>query len=259
MSGSAPRRAASVAAVLLAGGPAFAAARPPAQGVISLNSRTLDVARPEAAPEALRADAGTRGAEYVLVKFGGPVTAGQQAALAAAVRRVYTYLPENAFLVRMDETPDRAARLAAAGAAWSGPYHPFYKISRYVASVAAEAPDAKAQPLVVMLHVYPDADLARVVEELGQKGVSGIVGSRQSPFFSRIRLLLTPGELARTREAMAQVPEVFWVETEPRKVLLNDTTIWVGQSGLSAGMTTSGRGFVSDASAATAAAYREIL
>jgi Subtilase family len=238
MSGSAPLRAASVAAVLLAGGPAFAATRTPARGVISLNSHTIDVARPQAAPEALRADAGTRGAEYVLVKFGGPVTAEQQGALAAATRRVYTYLPENAFLVRMDETPDRAARLAAAGAAWSGPYHPFYKISRYVSSVAADASDAKAQPLVVMLHVYPDADLARVVEELGQRGVSGVVGSRQNPFFSRIRLLLTPGELARTREAMAQVPEVFWVETEPRKVLLNDTTIWVGQSGLSAGMTT---------------------
>lgn len=238
MSGSASLRAAPVAAVLLACGPAVAAARPPAQGVISLNSHTIDVARPQAAPEALRADPGTRGAEYVLVKFGGPVTAGQQEALAAAARRVYTYLPENAFLVRMDETPGRAARLAAAGAVWSGPYHPFYKISHYVAAVSADASDAKPQPLVVMLHVYPDADLARVVEELGQKGVAGIVGSRQNPFFSRIRLLLTPGELARTREAIAQVPEVFWVETEPRKVLLNDTTIWVGQSGLSAGMTT---------------------
>jgi hypothetical protein len=235
---SACYRAASVAAIGLTAGAALAAARPPAAGVISLNSVTIDVGRPPAAPEALRSDAGSRGAEYVLVKFAGPVTAEQKAALAAAARQVYTYLPENAFLVRMDETPDRAARLARTGASWSGPYHPLYKISRYAAAVAADASPAKPQPLVVMLHVYPDADLERVVEELGQRGVAGVVGSRRNPFFSRIRLLLTPGELARTREAMAQIPEVFWVETEPRRVLLNDTTVWVGQSGLSAGMTT---------------------
>jgi subtilisin family serine protease len=232
---SACYRPALTAAILLAAGHASGAVRPPARGVISLNSHRIDVARPPVAPEALRADAGTRGAEYVLVKFPGPVSAEQKTALAAATRRIYTYLPENAFLVRMDETPDRAARLARLGAAWSGPYHPLYKISRYVAAVSA---DAKPQPLMVMLHVYPDADLARVVEELGQKGVTGVVGSRRNPFFSRIRLLLPPAEVVRTREAIAQVPEVFWLETESRKVLLNDTTIWVGQSGLSAGMTT---------------------
>jgi hypothetical protein len=227
-----------MAAVLLAAGSAAAAPRPPAQGVISLNSVTIDVERPPATAEALRADAGSRGAEYLLVKFPGPVTAEQKAALEAAARRVYTYLPEHAFLVRMDETPDRAARLAATGASWSGPYHPAYKISRFVAAVSPDAPAERPRPLVVMLHVYPDADLPRVLEELGQKGVTGVVGSRRNPFFSRVRLLLTPAELARTREAIAQVPEVFWVETEPRRVLLNDTTIWVGQSGLSGGMTT---------------------
>ena len=121
---SACYRPALVAAVLLAAVPAFAAPRPAARGVISLNSRVIDVARPPAAPEALRADAGTRGAEYLLVKFPGPVTAEQKAALAAAARRIYTYLPENAFLVRMDETPDRAERLARAGAAWSGALPP---------------------------------------------------------------------------------------------------------------------------------------
>jgi hypothetical protein len=31
---------------------------------------------------------------------------------------------------------------------------------------------------------------------------------------------------------------VFWIEVEGRRALLNDTTIWVGQSGLEAGMTT---------------------
>src|SRR6266545_1064269 len=36
----------------------------------------------------------------------------------------------------------------------------------------------------------------------------------------------------------AALSDVFWIELESRKTLLNDTTIWVGQSGLSGGQTT---------------------
>lgn len=209
------------------------------RAVISLNSHIIDVSRPPAAvPEALQAAAGERGALYVLVKFAGPVSAEQLASLRAATRRIYTYLPDDAFLVRLDEDPQSATRLAAAGAIWSGPYHPFYKISRFVAAVQADETETKASPRMVMLHVYPDADLARVVEEIRNKGVPGVVGARANRFFSRIRLLLTQAEVVRHRETLAQVPEVFWVEVEGRRVLLNDTTVWVGQSGLSAGQTT---------------------
>ncbi|HXU44292.1 MAG TPA: S8 family serine peptidase, partial [Thermoanaerobaculia bacterium] len=49
---------------------------------------------------------------------------------------------------------------------------------------------------------------------------------------------LTDAEIARYREDLARLSEVFWVDLEPRRSLLNDTTIWVGQSGLSAGQTT---------------------
>ncbi|HMG20575.1 MAG TPA: S8 family serine peptidase, partial [Kofleriaceae bacterium] len=44
--------------------------------------------------------------------------------------------------------------------------------------------------------------------------------------------------LADTTAALAALGEVFFVEVEGRRELLNDTTIWVGQSGLDAGQTT---------------------
>ena len=65
-----------------------------------------------------------------------------------------------------------------------------------------------------------------------------IVGAQPNPFFSRIRLLLTDAEIAAHREALARIPEVFWIDLEGRKALVNDTTIWVGQSGVSGGQTT---------------------
>src|SRR6185295_1742740 len=202
---------------------------------ISLNSVAIDTVSPAAVPEDLRAEPGAED-EVVLVKFPGPVKAAQLQALEAAALRVYTYLPHDTFLVRLPA--GRAATpsfLAEVGASWTGPYHPFYKISRWVAAVT-EAATKKRRSL--MVQVYPDADLEKTVEEIRGLGVEGVAAWRRNPFFSRIRLLLSDDEIVRFREDLARLPEVFWIDLEPRRELLNDTTVWVGQSGLSGGQTT---------------------
>ena len=89
-----------------------------------------------------------------------------------------------------------------------------------------------------MVQVYPDADLGEVVRKMRDLGVKGIVGSRQNPLFSRVRLLLSPSEIAALREPLAGLRDVFWIDLEGRRSCCNDTTIWVGQSGLSGGQTT---------------------
>jgi hypothetical protein len=138
-----PRRAAvpSVAAVvsivsgmaLLCAGLAVGArearaAEPDRSRLIELSSTTLDITRPAAVPEHLRAAAvtrpGTPGAdgEVMLVKFPGPVTARQYAALEAAAARIFTYLPHDTYLVRMP-AERRLSRRAAQhlGASWTAP------------------------------------------------------------------------------------------------------------------------------------------
>ena len=211
-------------------------------GRISLRSRPIDVREPLAPiPSRLRADPGDGSGAYVLVKYPAPITAAERRALAAAAARVYTYLPHFAYLVRMppgsdaEEPLSRARRLP--GASWAGLYHPAYKLSPAVAAAPAGA-GAGDDPTAVMVHVYPDADLAAVAGRIRGLGIARIAGRGEGSFFSRLRLLLGPGEIARHREALARIPEVFWVDLEPRRVLLNDTTIWVGQSGLDAGGTT---------------------
>ncbi len=211
---------------------------------ISLNSVAIDTAAPAAVPEGLSVQprAGDE-TEVVLVKFPGPVTAAQFQALQAAALRVYTYLPHDTFLVRLPV--GRAAEASfrsAVGASFTWPYHPLYKISRWVAAVQpreeAEEGAATSARRSIMVQVYPDADLKQVVREIRDLGIESVPGSRENPFFSRIRLLLTDGEIARFREDLARLSDVFWIDLEPRRDLLNDTTIWVGQSGLSAGQTT---------------------
>jgi hypothetical protein len=211
--------------------------------VISLNSRVIDTRRPEPEiPKALQVrpeDAAED--EIVLVKFPAPATARQMRALKAASSRIYTYLPFYTYLVKMPAGERAKSGLARLGATWSGPYHPLYKISPAIAGM--EAGDAKSEAArgdyrPVLVQVYPDADLGEVVRSLRELGAEGIVGARRNPFFSRVRLLLTPSEIAALRDSMAALRDVFWIDLEGRRTLLNDTTVWVGQSGLSGGQTT---------------------
>ncbi len=212
--------------------------------VISLSSRVIDTSLPEPAlPEALRAhplDARDPDGDVVLVKFPGPVTADQEQALRAASLRVYTYLPFYAYLVKMPAGAKTGSLLAAAGASWSGPFHPAYKISREVAAVepGEKAASGKEDYRLVMVQVFPDADLSQVIRSMKELGVKQIVGAGQGSFFSRVRLLLTTAEIVALRKRLAAIRGVFWIGLEGRRTLRNDTTIWVGQSGLNGGQTT---------------------
>ena len=99
-----------------------------------------------------------------------------------------------------------------------------------------------------MIQVYPDADLDELLLKMRDLGITAktIAGARHNPFFSRVRLLLTPAEIAALREPLAGLRDVFWIDLEGRRTLLNDTTVWVGQSGLSRrphGCRSSPRGF----------------
>jgi hypothetical protein len=196
--------------------------------VIALGSRIIDTRTADAAP----VQPGDDG--YALVKFSNPVTREQLQALSATAH-IYTYLPHHAFLVR----PIRgaASRLAAAtlGASWTGAYRPEYKIARGADELAMLAPD---ETHTVMITVYPDADLSRVVDAAGALAGTTVVGHDRGSQFSRVRLRVEGAALADTTAALAAQPEVFWVDVEGRRELLNDTTVWVAQSGLDAGQTT---------------------
>jgi subtilisin family serine protease len=207
--------------------------------VISLSSGVIDTARPQGpVAEALSVrpeDAAE--SEIVLVKFPSPPTGRQIEALSRASLKVYAYLPYYSYLVKMPAGKRGPADLKALGATWAGPYQPLYKISPAVAEIAPSK-DAVEGYRPVMVQVYPDADLGEVVRKMRDLGAKGIAGARRNAFFSRVRLLLTPSEIAALREPLAGLRDVFWIDLEGRRTLLNDTTIWVGQSGLSGGQTT---------------------
>jgi hypothetical protein len=207
---------------------------------IFLSSRVIDTRTPEAGvPEGLRARPEEDVEDQiVLVKFPGPVTAAQMRALRAASLRIYTYLPDHTFLVKVPAGAPMRSRLASLGALWSGPWHPAYKIAPALAAVTAKTERAQSDYRPVLLHVFPDADLAEVVRQIRDLGLPAAVGAQRGRSFARVRLLLSSTEIAAHREELARLRDVFWIDLEGRKALRNDTTVWVGQSGLSGGQTT---------------------
>ncbi len=251
-SGSPLRSLVAALALLNLAVPALAQREAAESPLILLESGTIDTRRPQPAHEAASAGeaAGAAGGEVLLLKFPRPIAGWQAEAMRREGLRVYTYLPHDALLVRAPAgwRADRAG-LARLGASWAGAYLPAYKISRAVAALDGEdfgaapgdpAIEAAAAPDVrmVMLHLFPEADARGLAHHLRGLGVPGVVAWRQRASFSRLRLLLTPAEIAALRDSLAALSEVFWIELEPRRALLNDTTVWVGQSGLSGGQTT---------------------
>jgi hypothetical protein len=188
---------------------------------IALGSQLIDTRL--VAPEAA---ASPGDSAYTLVKFAGPVTAEQLRALEASAR-IYTYLPDDAFLVRPYAGAATSLRAAPAiGASWTGAYKPEYKVSRGASELAAAA---LAETHTVMVTVFPDADLARVVDAAVKLPGATVVGSDRGPRFSRVRLRVEGAALADATTGLAGLGDVFWIDVEGRRELLNDTTIWVGQ------------------------------
>jgi hypothetical protein len=182
--------------------------------------------------------ASSPGDDRVLVKFPGPVTAAQLETLAAT-SQIYAYLPHDTFLVRpLKGNAAQMSAIASApaiGAAWTGAFRPEYKIATGLGELAAIAP---SEPTTVMATVFPDASVDQVAAAAAQLPGATVLGVQAGQPFSRVRLQIDGASLADATAKLAGLGDVFWLDAEGRRELLNDTTIWVGQSGLAAGQTT---------------------
>lgn len=230
----------STAVCLLVATAGIAVAEPTDRSaLIALGSYTIDLEAPAPEiPAALAAFSADTGAEDVWIfKFPGPITAVQREALETRTQRVYSYLPYDAFLVRLAPGADAETLAREIGASWTGLYHPAYKISTQLARL--EVAEKRSQDRrMLLVQLFPEADLERAVEEIERLAPGIIVGRKHGERFSRVRILAPPAQLAAVRDRLALLPEVFWLDLEGRRVLLNDTTVWVAQSGTAAGQTT---------------------
>ena len=110
------------------------------------------------------ADAG-----YFLAQFSGPITEELRAELAALGAELLDYVPNYAFLVRGDAKV-RAAVGAVAAHAWTGDFHPAYRLEPRLRLAADLEPLASlARPLLVS--GFRGVDISVLREQLASAGV----------------------------------------------------------------------------------------
>jgi len=159
----------------------------------------------------------------------------EKGAVETAGARVETPLPGQAYLVSIPAA--RAPGLAGMPSVdWATPYLPQHKIAPEIAGLQTGQEKVEGD-VVVLLHLFSDANAKAVAAELAAAGLR-VEGARNSSRFDRVVLLMTPSEIENRLDELAERNDVFWVGRRHRRVLTNDTSIWVGQSGLYAGEAT---------------------
>ncbi len=160
---------------------------------------------------------GPDGPHAYLVQFATPPGDDERAAIARAGGTVVSYVPDQAFLVRM--TPAARQRLADTGrAAWIGDYAPAFKLSPLLADPGVPA---TGDYLALVFH---DGDARGVATALGARGYT-VTAVEENGVNKLVRFRAPAGDLADA----ASLSEVAWVEPVTLKTLHNANAQWIVQ------------------------------
>ncbi|MEM9290332.1 MAG: S8 family serine peptidase [Acidobacteriota bacterium] len=231
------RTALATLGLLLCAGSLIPSAAGAAEGRDQVLLRTATLSNADAARGAdlapgLRASAAET---MVIIKYGAPVSQAQRLALEERAS-IYSYLPHDAFLVRSHSGAGLLSQLPP-GALWASPLHPGWKLAPELSNLATNAAArATDETVPVLLTFSREALQASAVA--GASRFGSVVGAAETSRGLRVRVLAHPSQLAPQLDALARLPELIWAAPEGRRVLLNDTTSYIGQTGPSGGTAT---------------------
>ncbi len=191
----------ALAMLLALGGHNLFAQVPDAQSdtLIRLGRVTFDPSTGEPALAHALRSAPKAGPNTYLLQFNGPVQEAWKAAAAQAGAQLYGYVPEHAFIARIDSVALPAVR-ALPFVRWVGLYHPAYRVDATL--------DARRDSGSVMIEAQtlPDADLDALSQMI--TGWGGTVAGRASNVIAGYLRATLPA--ARLGDLAAQ-DAVLWV------------------------------------------------
>ncbi|HQE93372.1 MAG TPA: S8 family serine peptidase [Anaerolineae bacterium] len=176
------------------------------------------------------------GLGYYLVQFRGPLHAAEVEALKTAGADVFDYIPDFAFIVKMDNAT-RAVIERQAQVRWIGLYQPAYRMTPDLLSRAARANETAVAStpsnangkqtggialdddgvLTLVVSVFrgePVAPIASLIEKMGGQ----VLDQSQTEWQSKLKITLPTTALAE----VAALSGVRWIEPAPQWRLYND-------------------------------------
>ncbi|MBI2865598.1 MAG: S8 family serine peptidase [Chloroflexi bacterium] len=137
-----------------------------------------------------------------LIQFAGPVREEWKSAAENAGARLYGYIPDNAFIARLDAfTADKLRSLSFVR--WVGPYHSGYRLSPDLSSNAIQS----TYPTTVTVEALPDVVRPAVAGQIEALGGS-IIDQGGTPIASYLRILVPADRLAD----LSALDGILWVE-----------------------------------------------
>ena len=126
---------------------------------------------------------------YYIVQFKGPVLKQWKEAIAATGATILDYIPQFAFLVRMNHQTHKAVQ-AIQSVRWVGIYQPGYRISPDLTKKLAEK---RGQLIELTVSIFDGEDVSSLKSKIGTLGGDII---EISPGGGKIRLAISTNEIA---------------------------------------------------------------
>lgn len=167
-----------------------------------------------------------------VVKFSGPITSAQRAAVEAAGAQILDYAPYYSYIVRMPASRD-GAMLGIDGVIWSGPLMPAFKVDANIFSELNGAQVAAGLGIdSLQISLAKHSDQLALRETFSRvSGLSDIV-TIQSGDEMRLMARFERGELASAIEQLAVNPDVLSIGFHRPKRLSNSQGHWLHQSNI---------------------------
>ena len=185
----------------------------------------------ETGPPAVGLAAPAGRGELYIVQFQGTPGAAEQARLSGLGMTVLDYLPEQALIVRLSAGAKAGSLPSIEGVRAVVPFVPKLRLSpdlRDLASAKPPAPGRQGMRINAWLAIDGDPE---ALAKAAQKSFPGV----SAPYIRRkpapsVQFSGPPARLKALAEALARHPDVLFVDRLRPSRLINDQSVWIGQS-----------------------------
>jgi hypothetical protein len=145
--------------------------------------------------------------KFFIIQFGGPITDTQKYEMEDLGIRIFDYLPDFAFIVKMNDRKREAARLLS-GVRWIGSYKPSYRIAPTITQKLSIGEISTGNEYVITL--FDGEDAGRVVPQIEQLGAE-VLDISSHGTRAKIKIQTSAQDL----EFVANIIGVRWIEPAP--------------------------------------------
>ena len=146
--------------------------------------------------------------DYYIVQFTGPINESWKKKVANAGGKIYDYIPDFSFIVRMDATSYTSVKKLSE-VAWVGYYKPEYKLRSGL--------DKQTGTLDLVVQTFPDTTVADIRKQIEKTGAQ-VSEASDSKAGGQMRLKIDSVKL----KTLSELTDVRWIEPFYERKLTNE-------------------------------------